>query len=278
MKINSTPISDLRRIEDLTQSGKWIFRGQRDLGWPLRTSLERACEGFNGDLSRHGAQLEQILLREFQRRFHHYRADVPHQGAVLEWLAYMQHFGAPTRLLDWTYSLHVAAYFALEAPDANGCAVWAIDQQWLQAQSFEKMKVSHHYPSDAKERGRVERFLLGVPLDGDAAWLQTLLEDRHPPRMVFCANPFRLNERLTLQKGLFLAPGDANSSLECNLEEMADYTQHVRKFALPGSSRLSLLRQLDRLNIGSATLFPGLEGFSRSLSVFHHRISELLLS
>lgn len=275
MNITETNISDLRKIEDLTHNGRWIFRGQRDLGWPLKTSLERACSGVNASLSKHGAQLEQILLREFQRRFHHYRTDVPSQGAVLEWLAYMQHFGAPTRLLDWTYSLHVAAYFALEAPDARGCAVWAIDQQWLQEQSFEKIKASHRYPTEPKKRERMERFLLGVPLEGDAAWLEDLLQDRRPPRMVFCANPFRLNERLTLQKGLFLAPGDANSSFECNLEELTEHTQHVKKFALPGSIRLALLRQLDRLNISSATLFPGLEGFSRSLSVFHHRISEL---
>jgi hypothetical protein len=274
MNITSTPISDLRNIEDETKDSKWIFRGQRNLGRTLKSSLERACEGFEGDLSRHGSQLEKILLREFQRRFHHYRSDVPNKESTLEWLAYMQHFGAPTRLLDWTYSLHVAAYFALEAPDPNGYAVWAIDQNWLQEKSFEIIKASHLYPKSKKARKRLERFLTGVPMEGDAVWFQTLLGDTNPPRTVFCANPFRLNERLTLQKGLFLAPGDVNASFESNLAELKPCSRHIKKFALPPERR-SLLRQLDRLNISSATLFPGLEGFSRSLSVFHHRVSEL---
>ena len=42
----------------------------------------------------------------------------------------MQHHGAPTRLLDFTYSVYVAAYFALENADSDGCAVWAVNGPW----------------------------------------------------------------------------------------------------------------------------------------------------
>jgi hypothetical protein len=41
----------------------------------------------------------------------------------------MQHHGAPTRLLDFTYSIYVAAYFALESADADA-AVWAVNAPW----------------------------------------------------------------------------------------------------------------------------------------------------
>ena len=273
MNFEPTPVCDIREIEDKTKDSRWIFRGQRKTFWPLVTSLERVCVAFEAEISKHGAKIEQMLLREFQRRFHHYRSHVP--ADILEWLSYMQHFGAPTRLLDWTYSFHVALYFAIEVPDPHGYAVWAIDQKWLQERSLEKIKASHHYITEIESRESIERFLSGVPMEQDSAWFGKLLFDLSAPRLVFCANPFRLNERLTLQKGLFLALGDANASFEENLGALEGYKEHIRKFTVHPGKRLSLLRFLDRLNINCATLFPGLEGFSRSLSVFHHRTSEL---
>lgn len=48
---------------------------------------------------------------------------------TMEWLALMQHFGAPTRVLDITKSSYVAAYFAIEdATAGDDCAVWAINE------------------------------------------------------------------------------------------------------------------------------------------------------
>jgi len=128
--VKAEAISLIEQIKDKTSTSRWIFRGQRSSKWRLATSLERACNSFKLKISQNGLALEKVLLREFQRRFHHYQSYVPKDN--IELLAYMQHFGAPTRLLDWTYSLHVAVYFAIEAAPDDPCAVWAIDQKWLQ--------------------------------------------------------------------------------------------------------------------------------------------------
>ena len=46
----------------------------------------------------------------------------------MEWLSLMRHYGIPTRLLDWTHSFLVAAYFAVDDADkARDCAIWALD-------------------------------------------------------------------------------------------------------------------------------------------------------
>lgn len=71
------------------------------------------------------------MIREFQRHLHHYSANVPDITLNDEWLSLMQHYGATTRFLDFTYSPYVAAYFAFEHSESNSqVAVWAIDSTW----------------------------------------------------------------------------------------------------------------------------------------------------
>ena len=101
-----------KELHDLARPN-WIYRGQGDASWALSTSLERCFlrEGIEGD---DRAKLERELLREFRRTYHNYAAHVPEPERLLEWLSLMQHHGAPTRLLDFTFSIYVAAYFAVK--------------------------------------------------------------------------------------------------------------------------------------------------------------------
>ena len=70
----------------------------------------------------------------FRRAYYQYAQHIPASESVIEWISLMQHHGAPTRLLDFTYSIYVAAYFALESADSD-CAVWAVRAPWALEQS-----------------------------------------------------------------------------------------------------------------------------------------------
>ena len=72
-------------------------------------------------------RIEERSLREFQRKYHHYSQHIPDSDNTLEWLSLMRHYGAPTRLLDFTYSFYVAAYFGTGGSRKRDCAVWAIN-------------------------------------------------------------------------------------------------------------------------------------------------------
>jgi hypothetical protein len=126
-------------LEKLRQRLKgWVFRGHKNPTLGLRTTLELECDRHNLDQD-FAPEIEKKLLREFGRRAHLYLKDssqIPDSGDTLEWISLMRHYGAPTRMLDWTYSIHVAAHFALSSSENNKpCWIWAIDPEKLNAQA-----------------------------------------------------------------------------------------------------------------------------------------------
>lgn len=247
--------------KDLEQydNGVYIHRGHKCATWNLQTSLERLC-ALQFDSLRHAGKIEQIIFREFRRRLHHYSDNVPEPYQRLRWLSLMQHHGAPTRLLDWTYSIYVAAYFALEKARED-CAIWMINKKWLKDEGEKAFK--------ADSREAVIFYNKGD--EGVERHFHNDVVERPPISLVIQVNPFQLDERLTIQKGVFLYPGDVGKTFEANLIAVPGHadSKNVLKLVLSHKERQFALRKLHAVNISRATLFPGLDGFAQSLNVFY---------
>lgn len=84
--------------------GNWILRGQTDWKWTLKTTLERSAENMGIGFVEL-PKLKQGMIRKFKRQYAHFSSDLPSDDDYIEWLSIMQHFGAPTRLLDFSYSI-----------------------------------------------------------------------------------------------------------------------------------------------------------------------------
>src|SRR4051794_14736275 len=102
----------------------WLFRGHKCDGWRLTSSLERSAEQF-GIPQTELPVLERQMLRDFRRQYADHDVALVRDD-TLYCLALMQHFGAPTRLLDFTYSPFLAAFFALEKAKVNPPSIAAV--------------------------------------------------------------------------------------------------------------------------------------------------------
>ncbi len=239
------------------QGRRWVFRGHQLAKWELQPSLERAvCSRFNLTPDTM-VGVETYLLSRFQRNLHRFHARIPAVDDTLEWLALMQHHGAPTRLLDWTYSCYIALFFALESAALDStCAVWAINQVWLFKQLWARPEAGAAFAVDKELRSaQSARRLLECEIMSVAPLV-----------------PYYVNERLAVQQGVFLAPLDLKASFMENLRGVAsanELKKNVLKLEIPVVRKVQyqMLMSLERLNVSRISLFPGIDGFAESLQL-----------
>jgi hypothetical protein len=267
--VNLADWEDILKEFERLAGGGYLFRGQGDSRWELQTSLERQTPA---DMKRSDAEIR--LLHEFKRRAHTYLEPqhIPAKDNAGEWLALMQHFGAPTRLLDVTQSPYVAIYFAVEEAGAGveSCAVWAINRIWcleaagnaILTNQPERQKVAQRaIDAGVAPRGYTPGLLQGVEssLLSGSGWL-----DKHTPVVVPYV-PIRLSERLSIQQGQFLVPRDVDRTFMENLATLGEPSENaVLKYVIPTAKRARILERLRIMNMTRAQLFPGLDGYAQS--------------
>ena len=217
----------------------WAFRGERDERWPLYSSLSRYFRNF-GVSSEAWLDQEARILRIFKRKAHQFLEKPPDPEDDFQWMALMQHHGAPTRLIDFTWSPYVAAFFALERTLGDG-VVWAMNPARVDSSRAARVRM------DPRTKGNFERYFL---------------RGRH--RFLWMGEPHTMNRRLIAQSGTFAVPG----VLDVPIEEMLSHRDQeniLAKFILTNAVREVGMRELYRMNITYATLFPDLEGLARSM-------------
>ena len=100
------------------QTSRWVFRGEPKCQTSLRPAIGR---GGNWNADR-----EFLLYEMFAHRSRLFRPNTLKMSFIEE-VAWAQHHGLPTRLLDWTTNPLAATYFAVQSPRAGDVIVHSVD-------------------------------------------------------------------------------------------------------------------------------------------------------
>ena len=233
-----------------TLSDNWAFRGQSHSKWNLNNAIERT------DFVHHHPGIEADFLAEFQRGARNYlsRDEIPEH--VIEWLALMQHHGAPTRLLDFSKSPFVAAFFAYEQCSqhpGHQIAIWAMNISFLKVKSQEILYSLFPHDQGQDRNGIREDLFEKIFFRNDCS-------------IVFPVEPFRMNRRYSLQQSIFVRTGKGAEPFMKQIAFLGDDLERALiKMVLPAAEQKEVLRDLQRMNLNRASLFPDLDGYAASL-------------
>ena len=174
-----------------------------------------------------------------------------------------QHYGLPTRLLDWTESPYVALHFATCDRDSFlvPSAIWTLSTAAL------KLRFKHHILSHLTpfcEIGSLENEGL------DPYGLDESLKRKNAGPIVTCLRPPIVDDRIVSQASVFSICFNSTDSLESIVRQQGD-TDHplVHKFIILPELKWEIRRLLNRANLTERFFFPGLEGVAKALTWKH---------
>ncbi|HWH07675.1 MAG TPA: FRG domain-containing protein [Candidatus Thermoplasmatota archaeon] len=227
---------------------RFVYRGGADASWGLETALDRL--GVEAGGRPHSfAQFERALLDSFARAARGFLRHEPKN--TWEYLALGQHFGLPTRLLDWTFSPLVALYFAVEPPSERDRAVWTLDWEAMH-RHFGLKAAPYDAASLEDEFGRELGNVFEIPARG------------RPPSFACLFMPPAVDDRIVAQAGVFTVATETSLSLDAFLAA-AEASIVLRKVVIPSDAAPGMRAELDTLGFTASRLFPGLDGLARSV-------------
>jgi hypothetical protein len=202
----------------------WAFRGHGAPEWPLMPSLARRLQQYCPDPHLWPLR-EARAMRIFRRKAHIYLQDRSALEDDLRCMALMQHHGAATRLLDFTKSPFVAAFFALESAHRD-VAVYALNTPalWHRLPDFDPLLTRGQI--DPRLAGNFERYFA---------------PNRWP--LLWFGEPSAMDSRLIAQSGLFVLPGVLDQPLEQILGHYGGSQELLIKFVLPLGMREEAMRE-----------------------------------
>jgi hypothetical protein len=227
------------------------YRGQSRAEWGLLPGLFRTCGSYD-DIRQD--RTEDEIREEFIVRAPVLSDIKPAGDDDWEWYFLMQHYAAPTRLLDWTEGALLALYFAVKNnPGHFDSAVWVLNPYDLNQRAIDAYEV---IPPSAqgvakKAKRRVRK------------WLPTRFTGSAIPRKPIAVFPTHIARRISTQRSCFTVHGSDLRGLDRLTNSRSPI---LRKLVIPSFHVKDIKQELILAGIDEATIFPDLDGLGRAIA------------
>jgi len=289
-KIESIKVRPSDKDEDVKN---WLFRGVTDSEHKLIPSVFHAkdkckkCACGESDCKNEPLKYDkkttefEVLTRFIREAYSYTDTSIPSRE-YHKWAEIAQHYGVPTRLMDWSSNALTALYFAcndaLQGNPGTEGVVWVINYREYNTFAGEKNNVC--ISPKIKGNGIFANVVALTRSEGFNRTIDKLIETddvsnsktEHETdtfsngfdfKYPMLYPPIYANTRMSAQGSRFMVWGSIKKPLNCLLgDKMQEY---IHKIRIPAGKKNCLLRELDGVGISQKTLFPGLEGIAKTI-------------
>lgn len=232
-----TDLNDLAAaVTEATQKSKkkiW-WRGEAKVNEKLLPKLYRP---------EHSEHIEINLSSNFMNLAKTLYPECPGRGERDAWLFLMQHYGLATRLLDWTESALVAAFFTVIEHSEETGVLWALNPFSLNKNQIDEYMISGPFTEFAQE-------IIAPAFSRQA----------ESPDLIIAINAQQFDVRMMMQQSAFTIHGTKNP-----LNDLPDSEKFLMQFRIPAKAKPSLKSTFQMLGVTESHLFPDLEHLAKDL-------------